>query len=218
MENILLSLLDYLNPENIIRVGGLTLLLVIVFAETGLFFGFFLPGDSLLFIAGLLSKTEYINQPVWLLIIYLLIAAVSGTTVGYFFGAWTGDRLKDKQDSLFYKRKHLEMARAFYDKHGLAAFILGRFLPVIRTFIPILSGMIKVPFKGFFIYNVAGAAAWIISLVLAGHLLGNIFPNLIHNIEWIVLGLVVITAIPVIITWRRTSRGLSAPNDSEVKK
>ena len=203
MEDLLAYLFDILNPETIIRYGGLTLLLIIVFAETGLFFGFFLPGDSLLFIAGLLSDSEYIDQPVWLLIVMLVIAAVSGSSVGYYFGAWTGLRLKNKKENLFYKRKYLEMTENFYQKHGLMAFILGRFLPIIRTFVPILSGVIRIPFGKFFLFNVVGAVCWIVTMVMAGHLLGNAIPNLIDHIEYIVVGLVIVTAIPVIITYRR---------------
>jgi membrane-associated protein len=203
MESLSTVLIDVLNPESIIRYGGLTLLLLVVFTETGLFFGFFLPGDSLLFIAGLLSDSEYINQPVWVLIILLLIAAVSGSSVGYWFGAWTGLRLKNKKENLFYKRKYLEMTENFYQKHGLLAFVFGRFLPIIRTFVPILSGVIRIPFGKFFFYNVVGAACWILTMVLAGHFLGNIFPNLIDHVEWVIIILLIATTIPLVITYRR---------------
>jgi membrane-associated protein len=199
-------MLEFLNPEMIIRYGGLTLLLLIIFAETGLFFGFFLPGDSLLFIAGLLSDSEYIDQPVGILIIMLVIAAVAGTSVGYYFGRWAGFRLKDKKENLFYKKKHLEMADTFYRRYGLMAFVVGRFLPIVRTFIPILSGMVRVPFPKFFLYNVIGAVAWITSMVMLGHWLGNLFPDIINYIEYIIVLLVVVTAIPVIITYRKSNR------------
>jgi membrane-associated protein len=200
--------MEIFNPEFLIQYGGLTLLLLIIFAETGLFFGFFLPGDSLLFIAGLLSDSEYIDQPVWLLIVLLIVAAVAGTSVGYYFGAWAGARLKTKKESFFYKKKYLEMADTFYRRYGLMAFIIGRFLPVIRTFIPILSGMVKIPFPRFFLFNVVGALCWICSLVLLGHFLGRIFPDLINYIEYIILLMVVVTAIPVIMAYRRNSRAI----------
>jgi membrane-associated protein len=202
--------MEFLNPEMIIRYGGLTLLLLIIFAETGLFFGFFLPGDSLLFIAGLLSDSKYIDQPVGILIIMLIVAAVSGTCVGYYFGKWAGGRLKDKKENLFYKKKYLEMADSFYKRYGLMAFVVGRFLPVIRTFIPILSGMVRIPFGKFLIYNVVGAVCWISSMVLLGHWLGNLIPNLINYIEYIIVLLIVVTAIPVIITYRRNSNGAAS--------
>jgi membrane-associated protein len=201
-EDIILFI-ELLNPETIIKYGGIVLLLLIIFAETGLFFGFFLPGDSLLFIAGLLSDSEYLDQPVGVLIILLIIAAVSGTCVGFFFGQWAEQYLKHRKENFFYKRKYLDMANNFYQKHGMTAFIVGRFLPIIRTFIPILAGLIRVKFSSFLVYNIVGAAAWIIPLVLAGHWLGNIFPNLIHNVEFVILGMVILTSIPVIISYRK---------------
>src|SRR3970040_2440624 len=124
-----MSLLDMLQPEAIIKVGGLTLLLVIVFAETGLFFGFFLPGDSLLFVAGLLSHSPYIDLPVWLLIVLVLLAAVSGTAVGYGFGFWEKDYLHARGENFFYKKKYLEVTREVYARHGMLPLVVGRFLP-----------------------------------------------------------------------------------------
>jgi membrane-associated protein len=201
--NILLFL-DVFNPETIIQYGGLTFLLLIIFAETGLFFGFFLPGDSLLFIAGLLSDSKYLHTPVYLLILYLVIAAVLGSTVGYLFGRWTSDYLKNKKENIFYKKKYLDITSDFYAKYGGLAFILGRFLPVIRTFVPILAGMTKINFSRFQIYNILGASVWIAIMVLAGHFLGKLFPKTIgENIELIVLIMVVVTFIPVYITWRK---------------
>lgn len=205
MDNtVLLFAFDLLNPEMIIRYGGLTLLLIIIFAETGLFFGFFLPGDSLLFIAGLLSDSEYLDQPVGLLIVLLTIAAVTGTCVGYYFGIWAGSRLKNRKENFFYKKRYLEMTEDFYQRYGLLTFIVGRYLPIIRTFVPILSGIIRIPFARFFVFNVLGALCWIVTLVMAGHWLGNLFPELINHVEYIIVGLVVVTAIPVILTYRKS--------------
>ena len=200
-----ISILDFFNPQNIIQYGGLALLLFVIFAETGLFFGFFLPGDSLLFVAGLLSTSKYIDQPVWLLIIFLVIAAFSGTCVGYYFGAWAKRYFKPKDDNLFYKPRYIEMARDFYKRYGMMAFIVGRFLPIVRTFVPILAGIVRIEFKKFLIYNFLGASLWIVSLVMAGHLLGNAFPALIDNVEIIIVSLIVVTAIPVILSFRRNS-------------
>jgi membrane-associated protein len=198
-----ISILDFFNPQNIIQYGGLALLLFIIFAETGLFFGFFLPGDSLLFVAGLLSTSKYIDQPVWLLIIFLVIAAFSGTCVGYYFGAWAKRYFKPKEENLFYKPRYIEMARDFYKRYGMMAFIVGRFLPIVRTFVPILAGIVRIDFKKFLVYNFLGASLWIVSLVMAGHLLGNAFPALIDNVEIIIVSLIVVTAIPVILSFRR---------------
>ncbi len=198
-----LLLLEYLNPQNIIQYGGLLLLLFIIFAETGLFFGFFLPGDSLVFMAGLLANSKYIDQPVWLLIVYLVIAAFTGTCVGYFFGAWAKKYFKPKEDNIFYKPRYIDMARSFYRRYGMMAFIVGRFLPIVRTFVPILAGIVKIEFKKFMFYNLLGAITWIATLVMAGHLLGNMFPTLIDNVEFIIVTLIVVTAIPVIVSYRK---------------
>ena len=194
--------LEFFNPQNIIQYGGLALLLFVIFAETGLFFGFFLPGDSLLFVAGLLSTSKYIDQPVGLLIIMLVIVAFSGTTVGYFFGLWAKKYFKNRKENFFYKQKYLDMAQDFYKRYGMMAFIVGRFLPIVRTFVPILAGIVKIDFKKFLFYNLMGAVLWITTLVMAGYWLGNVSP-LIDNVELIIVGLIVVTAIPVIISYRK---------------
>lgn len=198
--NVLLFL-DSFNPENLIQIGGLSLLLLIIFAETGVFFGFFLPGDSILFVAGLMSGTEYLETPIPLLIILLVIAAVSGSTVGYLTGRWAGQYLKNKKDSLFFKKKYLDITQAFYQKHGMMAFILGRFLPIVRTFVTILAGMVKIDMPKFVLFNFLGASIWIIVMVLAGHFLGRLFPQITSYLEIIVAGMIFISAIPVIITY-----------------
>lgn len=198
-----ISIVDFFNPQNIIQYGGLALLLFVIFAETGLFFGFFLPGDSLLFVAGLLTTSKYIDQPVWMLIILLVIAAFSGTTVGYYFGRWAKTYFKPKDENLFYKPRYIEMARDFYKRYGMMAFIVGRFLPIVRTFVPILAGIVKIELKKFLFYNLLGATLWIVTLVMAGYWLGNMFPTLIDNVEIIIVTLIVVTAIPVIMSYRR---------------
>jgi membrane-associated protein len=195
--------LEFFNPQNIIQYGGLALLLFVIFAETGLFFGFFLPGDSLLFVAGLLTTSKYIDQPVGLLIIMLVIVAFAGTTVGYLFGLWAKKYFKNRKENFFYKQKYLDMAQDFYKRYGMMAFIVGRFLPIVRTFVPILAGIVKIDFKKFLFYNFLGAVLWITTLVMAGYWLGNMFPLLIDNVELIIVGLIVITAIPVIISYRK---------------
>lgn len=198
-----ISILDLFHPQTLIQYGGLALLLFIIFAETGLFFGFFLPGDSLLFVAGLLSTSKYIDQPVWLLIIFLVVAAFSGTCVGYWFGAWAKKYFKPKDDNLFYKPRYIQMARDFYKRYGMMAFIVGRFLPIVRTFVPILAGIVRIDFRKFLLYNFLGATLWIVSLVMAGYWLGNMFPSLIENVEIIIVSLIIVTAIPVIMSYRR---------------
>lgn len=194
---------DLFNPERIIQIGGLALLLFIIFAETGLFFGFFLPGDSLLFIAGVFVDSKYLSISLWLLIILLIIAAILGTTVGYFFGKWAEFYLKRRKENFFYKRKYLDMAQEFYQRYGMMAFILGRFMPIVRTFVPILAGMVRIPFGKFFFFNIVGAAIWIIIMVSAGNILGNAFPQVVDNLEYIVIGMVLVSTIPLIVSWMR---------------
>lgn len=199
----ILAFLDTFNPETIIQFGGLGLLLLIIFAETGVFFGFFLPGDSLLFVAGLLADTEYLGIHVSLLIILLIIAAVSGSFVGYLTGKWAGFYLLNRKDSFFFKKKYMDVTQAFYQKHGMMAFILGRFLPVVRTFVTILAGMAKIDLAKFLIFNFLGATIWIMTMVLSGHYLGRIFPNITSYLELIVVGMILVSAVPVVITWFR---------------
>lgn len=201
--------LDSFNPENIIQYGGLTLLLIIIFAETGVFFGFFLPGDSLLFIAGLLADSEYLDTNIVLLIVLLIIAAVSGSTVGYLTGKWAGGYLANKKDSIFFKKKYLDITQAFYQKHGMMAFILGRFLPVVRTFVTILAGMVKIDFPKFVLFNFLGASIWIIVMVLSGHFLGRIFPGITTYLEIIVVAMILLSAIPVLVTWFKNRKLLA---------
>jgi membrane-associated protein len=204
------AFLESINPENIIVYGGLGLLLLIIFAETGVFFGFFLPGDSLLFVAGLMcDDPKYLDMNVTLLIILLIIAAVSGSTVGYLTGRWAGGYLANKKDSLFFKKKYLDITQAFYQKHGMMAFILGRFLPVVRTFVTILAGMAKIDFPKFVIFNFLGATIWIVTMVLAGHFLGRAFPGITDYLEIIVVGMILISAVPVIITYLKNRKLLA---------
>lgn len=197
----LFDLAGLLNPEHIIKTGGLALLLFIIFAETGLFFGFFLPGDSLLFIAGLFVAQEDLDINVWVLIGLLIVAAILGTTVGYFFGRLAENYLRNKKENLFYKKKYLEMAQDFYGRHGMMAFVLGRFLPIVRTFVPILAGMVRIEFGKFLFFNIVGAAIWIIVMVMAGNLLGKNFPVVTEYLEYIVIGMVLLSAVPVILQW-----------------
>ncbi len=196
------------NPESIIHYGGLWLLLFVVFAETGLFIGFFLPGDSLIFISGLLcaTKPHLLNISIFWLIILLISSAVIGNIVGYWFGKKTGENLFQKKDTFLFKKKHLETTKLFYEKHGGTALIFGRFLPIIRTFAPILAGVIKVEFKLFMIYNIAGASLWIISLTSIAFFLGIEFPQTEKYIGYIVIGLIIITTIPVLITYLKNRK------------
>lgn len=202
---------DLLNPEFYIQNGGLWLFLFIVFAETGLFAGFFLPGDSLLFVAGIYSSElaaevgggghEFGDLAI--VTILVVIAGVVGNTVGYWFGAKSGPYLFKRKDTLLFRKKHLYAAKDFYDKHGGGAIIFARFLPIIRTFAPIIAGIVEMDRKKFFFYNVVGCVAWAISMLFAGHYLYKFFLtqfnfDLKERLEFIVLGIVLVTTAPVI--------------------
>ena len=200
---LLLSFSELFSPEGLIRFGGITLLLIIVFCETGVFYGFFLPGDSLLFTAGLLVNRQIIDIPVWEVILLVCIAAVAGSTVGYMSGRWAHGWLSKRKENFFYKKEYMDMTRALYKNYGAMAFIIGRFLPVVRTFVTIMSGMVRIDFKIFFLFNVIGVGIWVIAMVMTGYMLGNIFPDILDYLELIVIGLVVLTAIPIIVQWRK---------------
>lgn len=190
------------NPESIIMYGGLALLLFVIFAETGLMVGFFLPGDSLVFISGLLcgTKPELLGIEIYTLILSMSVAAIIGNITGYYFGKKIGPALFTKDDNIIFKKRYLEMTRSFYDRHGGKSLVLGRFLPIIRTFAPILAGVIKMDFKIFLFHTVTGAILWIGSLSVLGFYLGRI-DWVKENLEWIVIGLIVITTIPIIRTY-----------------
>lgn len=194
------------DPQSIIQYGGLWLLLFVVFAETGLFIGFFLPGDSLIFVSGLLcaTKPQLLNTSFPVLVISLIIAAVIGNVFGYWFGKKTGQGLYNRKDSLLFKKKHLETTKVFYEKHGGKALVLGRFLPIIRTFAPILAGVIKVDFKKFMMYNVIGAVLWISSIASIAYFLGIKFPEVENYLGYIIIGLIAITTIPVVTTYLKS--------------
>jgi membrane-associated protein len=196
------------DPASIIQYGGIFLLMFVVFAETGLLIGFFLPGDSLIFISGMFcsTKPELLSVGIVLLIPLLIFSAVLGNMAGYWFGKKVGPALFKREDSLIFKKRYLETTRTFYNRHGARALILGRFLPIIRTFAPILAGAISVDFRKFMGYNLIGATAWITSMSLCGFFLGKI-KWVEENVGWIVIFLIVVTLIPVIQTWRKEKKG-----------
>ncbi|GIV28788.1 MAG: membrane protein [Bacteroidia bacterium] len=192
------------DPESIVRFGGLWLLLFVIFAETGLFFGFFLPGDNLILIAGIISAThpEWLyNLPFPVVAILMIISAILGNLVGYWFGKKLGNRIYEKEDSWFFKKKHIVKTRLFYEKYGAMTLIVGRFIPIVRTFAPILAGVINVPKDKFFWYNVSGAILWIGSLGTIAYYLGSYYAEWIEkNIGYIFITLIVVTAIPIVVT------------------
>ena len=190
------------NPESIVKLG-LPLLLFVIFAETGLLVGFFLPGDSLVFISGLLCATNQslLHVNITELILFMSLAAIVGNTFGYYFGKRVGAGLYKREDSFLFKKKHLETTRSFYERHGGKTLFIGRFLPIIRTFAPILAGVIKIDLKKFMVYNIIGALCWIGSVAGVGYFLGAKFPQTKEYLGYIVIGLIVVTSIPVVITY-----------------
>jgi membrane-associated protein len=177
---------------------GFYFILIVIFAETGLFFGFFLPGDYLLFIAGLFCSTGRLDVSIYTLIVLLIAAGVAGNYTGYWFGKHTGPALFNKHNSFFFKKYHLIIAEDFYAKYGAMALVLGRFLPIIRTFAPIFAGVVKVDPKKFALYNVIGCVAWVNTFTLTGYFLGRKYPQIKDYIHYIVLGLIIVTTIPLI--------------------
>jgi len=206
MLEIIQQFLTFFQPKNIIEYGGLIFLLAVVFVENGLFFGFFLPGDSLMFTAGLLCATGVLNHPFELVISLVFITAVLGSTFGYYFGFKTGDRLHTRKDTFFFRKSHLRTAEEFYARYGSRTLIIGRFLPVIRTFAPIVAGFIKMSFAKFMFANILGAAAWVGSLLTLGFYLGTVWPDAEKYLGYIIILLILITAIPVITTFIRANR------------
>jgi membrane-associated protein len=191
------------DPESIIKYGGLALLLFVIFAETGLFIGFFLPGDNLVFIAGLLcaTKPELIGVSFPVVISGMMVAAIIGNMFGYWFGKKAGETLYSRKNSFFFRQSHVAATKAYYEKHGGKTLILGRFLPVIRTFAPILAGVIKIEFKKFMIYNVIGAVAWIGSIGSIAFYLGKKFPQIENYLAYIFISLIIITALPILVAF-----------------
>lgn len=205
MHELWLSFQQLFDAEALLRSGGFYLLLIVVFAETGLFFGFFLPGDYLLFLAGLFCASGLLPVSIYALCGGLLAAAILGNYTGYWFGLRTGPMLFKRKDSLLFKRKYIVAAEEFYHKYGALALILGRFMPIIRTFAPIFAGVVRVDLTRFTILNIGGGMLWVAILTLSGYFLGQHFPQIVNYIEYIIIGFISITTVPVIITVIRKS-------------
>jgi membrane-associated protein len=197
------SIWDLFKPEELIRFGGLFLLILIIFLENGVIFGLFLPGDSLLFTAGLLCFMGVLDVELSYLILYIGIAAFVGYYAGYCFGFRTGEALYKRKDSLFFKKKYISMAEAFYKKYGGLALVLGRFLPIVRTFAPILAGVVKVQPLVFFFFNLLGAVLWPLIIVTGGYFVGELVPNALDYLNYVVIVFIVVTSIPIYNTIQR---------------
>lgn len=208
------SVLDQLpSIEEIIRWGGYFGLVAIVFAETGLLIGFFLPGDSLLVTAGLFAARGDLN--VAILLASLSIAAIVGDAVGYAIGKSAGQRLYNRPDSLLFKRKHLMKAHEFYERYGGKTIVIARFVPIVRTFAPTVAGAAGMGYKRFATFNVFGGLSWVFSMVLGGYLLGNIVPNIDKYIHYVIIAVVFLSILPAVIEWWRERRRAAAEPANE---
>ena len=179
------------------------LLFIVIFAETGLVVFPFLPGDSILFISGTVAATAGLD--VHTLVVLLIVAAILGDSVNYAVGHYIGPRVYDKPDSRWFKQDHLRQTQAFYDKYGGVTIIIGRFIPIIRTFAPFLAGVAGMTYRRFLSYNVIGGVLWISALVYAGYLFGNI-PWVKQNLSLIVFGIVIVSLVPAVTTYLRERR------------
>lgn len=196
--------MSFLDPIFIIKTLGLIGVFAIIFAESGLFFGFFLPGDSLLFVAGVLASQGYIN--IFILAIGSFIAAVLGDNVGYAFGKSYGVRIWSKEDSLIFKKSYVHKTEEFYGKYGKKIIILCRFIPIVRTFAPIMAGVGKMKYKTFFTYNLIGGFAWTFIVTFLGYFLGRAFPQSEHYLLPIISVVIIISFIPPAIEYYRSKK------------
>jgi membrane-associated protein len=192
----------------IIAWGGYVGLTAIIFAETGLLVGFFLPGDSLLVTAGLLAATTGVFN-VWLLGLLLTVASIIGNSAGYAIGRAAGPRLFSREDSLLFNKKHLYRARAFYERHGGKTVIIARFMPIVRTFVPVVAGMGEMDYRRYTLYNIVGGIGWIWSMLFIGYFLGRYIPGVDQHIETVIILVVLISLLPGIIGWLRARRANS---------
>ena len=209
-----------LDPRSLLETFGNLGLLLIVFAESGLFFGFFLPGDSLLFTAGLLSAQSGDGNlgvwPIYVLLPLLFIAAVAGDQVGYAFGNKVGPALFKRPDSRLFKQEHIERATRFFEKHGAKTIVLARFVPIVRTFAPILAGVGRMPYRTFLRYNLLGGFLWAVGVTSLGYFLGKQFPELEDYLLPVIVVIVALSLIPVAVEVIKARRADADPDDEDL--
>jgi membrane-associated protein len=198
-----------LNARELIQWGGTVGLTFVIFAETGLLFGFFLPGDSLLVTAGLLAATMGVFN-VWTLGLLLTAASILGNAVGYYIGKVAGPRLFTRENSLLFNKKHLIRAHEFYERHGGKTIVIARFMPIVRTFVPVVAGMAQMEYRRYTAYNVVGGIAWIWSMLLIGYFLGRYIPGIDRHIELVIIGVVFVSILPGIIGWLKSRSSAKA--------
>ncbi|MFN8184499.1 MAG: VTT domain-containing protein [Candidatus Nanopelagicales bacterium] len=213
----LVALLDFLDPENILTwLGPLALIgvILIIFAECGLLIGFFLPGDSLLFITGLFIAQGYIDTPIWLAALLLALAAVIGNATGYWIGYKAGPRLFSRPDSRFFKKEYVDKTHQFFERYGPRAVVLARFVPIVRTFITAMAGVGRMDFRVYMTYSAIGGLLWGAGVTYLGYLLGNV-PFVKDHIELILIGVVAVSVLPIVYEYIRHKREAAAAAVSE---
>ena len=188
----------------LITMVGYVGLAVIILCETGLLFGFFLPGDSLLFTAGLLASQGIFS--IWLLVPLLAAAAIVGDSMGYAIGAKLGPALYKREDSFFFRKRYVEETEAFYAKHGPYTIVLARFVPIVRTFAPTLAGVGRMPYTLFVRYNVLGGLLWTVGLTLSGYFLGALVPGVADYLDAIIIGIILLSLAPLAHRWWQSRR------------
>ena len=181
--------------DDLIRWGGYVVLVAIVFTETGLLVGFFLPGDSLLITAGLVAAGGGLN--IWWLNGLLIVAAIVGDSVGYAIGWRVGPRLFTREKSLVFNPRHVERTRRFYERHGSKTIVIARFVPIVRTFAPVVAGVGQMQYRRFLLYNILGGVGWVLSMTWAGYLLGRAIPNVDRYLHVIVIIVIILSVIPI---------------------
>jgi len=198
------QILKVLDPVVLINTLGLAGVISIIFAESGLFFGFFFPGDSLLFTAGLFASQGFFN--IYILLAGSFFAAVLGDNFGYWFGKKIGPKIFTREDSFFFHKKHIERAQKFYEKYGNKTIILARFVPIVRTFAPILAGVASMKYSKFISYNIVGGFFWSFGVTLLGYVLGNIIPNVDRFLLPIIALIIVVSFAPIIFEYLKEKK------------
>ncbi|MEA5404001.1 MULTISPECIES: DedA family protein [Arcicella] len=192
------EIIKYLSDSKEIIGAGLFAITFVVYAENGLFFAFFLPGDYLLFLTGVFVGTGFLKYAIGTVLLYLFVAAVLGSLTGFLFGRFFGSNLENKPDTWYFKQKHLDSTRDFFEKYGSQALIICRFLPYIRTFAPILAGISRMNYPKYLFYNVVGGAVWVGSLVGGGYYFGVEFPWIINYVHYVIFFFLAITTFTVV--------------------